>query len=83
MNSLLVLVGPDVDDEDHRKEDAPTCKGSGTPAETSIIQNKTDHPRTDDLGKPVHEVIQRSCANVEQGRIIVVEFCRICFDQSG
>lgn len=74
MNLLLVLVCPGVDDEDHREEDGPACKRSGTSAETSAIQDETDHPRTEDLGKPIHEVVQRSGANVEQGRIVVVEF---------
>lgn len=77
VNPLLVLVRPDVDDKGHHEQDSPACKGPSAPAETSAIQDETNHPRTDDLGKPIHDVIQRSGANVEQRGVIVVEFCPI------
>ena len=64
-----MLVRPDEDDKEPREEEDATCKCAGTPAETGAIQDETDHPRLHDVGKPIHEVIQRSCANVPRAEL--------------
>jgi hypothetical protein len=64
-------------DEDHGEQDSPSRKGTCTSANVLLVKEESDRNRTNYLGDPIYKVVQRSCANVEQCTVIIVEFCGI------
>ena len=74
----LVEVGPRVYDEDHGEDEEPSNKGAGSSTVSFLVEDDVaDEERTKDLSRPVHEIVQSTCTNSEDGAIIIVEFCVI------
>ena len=71
---LLVKVCPYVDGKHHDEENCPPAERAGAPRNMVLIEEEPYRDRTNDLGQPIDEVIQRPCANIEKRVIVLVEF---------
>ena len=63
-----------MNDEHKNEENSPSNESTGPTLNGLVVQEKTNHNRAYDLGDPVNEVVKRTSLNVEQGRIIGIEF---------
>ena len=63
--SLLVLVAPDVDDEDKSENNGPAEERACPTRHARVIEEETNADGTEDLGKPIAKVVQRSSTDVE------------------
>ena len=64
-DSLLVLVAPDVDDEDKSENDSPAKERARPTRHARVIEEETNADGTEDLGEPIAEVVQRPSTDVE------------------
>ena len=62
--------------ENHDNENWPSSEGSDPTAYTSLVEDKADNDRSDDLRYPVYDVIQWTGPDIEYGVIVFVEFCK-------
>ena len=76
VHSHLVEVGPDVYDPHHTKDEGPSDKGTNPPSVPLLIKNAVaNEERTEDLCRPVHEIVQSTRTNGKDRSVVTVEFC--------
>jgi hypothetical protein len=62
---LLIKVSPNVYNEYHAEENHPSREGTGTPRNGSLVKEESDGDRSDNLRKPIYQVVQGTCADVK------------------
>jgi hypothetical protein len=74
----LVEVSPCVYDEYHSEDENPSSKGTNSSTIPFLVEDDiADEEGTEDLSRPVHEIVQSTRTNGEYGSIVIVEFCVI------
>ena len=64
-NSLLVLVAPDMDDEDKSENDGPAEERARPTRHARVVEEETNADGTEYLGEPITEVVQSPSTDVE------------------
>lgn len=66
---LLVEVTPDVDSEHGGEEDGPSTKCTDTTTDVGSVKEDTNGERPHNLGRPIHEIVQGTCPDIEKRSI--------------
>jgi len=66
-----------VREEYEDQEYSPTRECTNTAGKTTMVKEEGYRQRPDNLSNPVHEIVQATCADVEEGAVVVIEFCNV------
>jgi hypothetical protein len=72
-NILLVEISPDMGEEHEDTEYGPTRECAHATGKTSLIQEKADRKRTNNLRNPVQQTVQTAGTDVEKRTVVIVE----------
>jgi hypothetical protein len=71
----LVKISPDVGEEHEDQEYDPTRECTHATGKTSLIEEKAERKRTNNLRNPIHQAIKTAGADVEKRTVVIVELC--------
>ena len=73
---LLIKVSPNVYNEYHSQENSPPRESTDTARNGSLVKEESNGDRSNNLTEPIYQVIQGTRADVKQGIVVFVKFCR-------
>ena len=65
LNELLIKESPNVYNEYHSQENSPPRESTDTARDGLLVKEEPDGDRSNNLREPIHQVVQRTCADVK------------------